>query len=100
MTAFKIGPLDFVVKLVVFYAHERFWQWYGPHPAIYKVALWKILAVAMTTATTIIMTGRLDLALKLGPSDFFCKLFLYCAHDQLWFSLAKLRKQRNPKKEY
>jgi uncharacterized membrane protein len=90
--ALKIGPTDFVVKLVVFYLHERFWQLAFaqqlPHKQLLKVSLWKVLAVSMTMATTVAVTGKLDLALKLGPADFFFKLFLYWAHEVMWDSLS------------
>ena len=52
------------------------------------MALWKLLAVTMTTATTVFVTGDLSLALKLGPADFFIKLFLYYGHELLWDNIA------------
>mmetsp|Transcript_10589 Transcript_10589/g.19541 ORF Transcript_10589/g.19541 Transcript_10589/m.19541 type:complete len:361 (+) Transcript_10589:1411-2493(+) len=86
--AFKIGPVDFVVKLVVFYLHERFWQLAATrtlsNKRFWKMCLWKVLALSMTTGTAVVMTGSLDVALKLGPADFFVKLFLYYAHEVLW----------------
>lgn len=98
-TAIKIGPTDFIVKLIVFYMHERLWQVealstiYGKQ--FLKVALWKLLAVTMTMGTTIMITGEVALALKLGPMDFISKLLLYAAHDAIWnmISFGKLKEQ-------
>ncbi|GBG24493.1 Hypothetical Protein FCC1311_007112 [Hondaea fermentalgiana] len=87
-TALKIGPLDFVLKLAVFYAHERIWLQPRlqavPRRSLAKMWSWKAIALSMTVGTTIAVTGRADLALKLGPLDFFLKLFLFYAHERIW----------------
>lgn len=91
-TALKIGPLDFVLKLVVFYAHERLWLFDTmqnlTNKRFLKMCLWKVIALSMTMITTIAVTGKLDLALKLGPADFFAKLFLYYFHEFIWDKIS------------
>mmetsp|Transcript_12966 Transcript_12966/g.21000 ORF Transcript_12966/g.21000 Transcript_12966/m.21000 type:complete len:143 (-) Transcript_12966:299-727(-) len=86
--ALKIGPLDFVLKLIVFYLHERVWLTVFAqsivHKAFWKMCSWKVIALSMTISTTYYVTGEIGLALRLGPADFFAKLFLYYAHEKIW----------------
>ena len=86
--ALSIGGLDFVVKLVVFYLHERMWQFLPLLALLYrdawKLASWKLLAVLMTTVTSFYVTGSLSTAFKIGPSDFTTKLLLYWLFDRAW----------------
>lgn len=92
----KIGPLDFILKLLVFHAHERFWLTPSMQSlsrrALSKMCMWKLIAVTMTVLTTLAVTGELTLAFKLGPSDFFVKLFLYSAHERIWESISMGRR--------
>lgn len=78
--------------MAVFYAHERLWTLGSmqrlAHKRLLKVALWKVVAVSMTVATTVAITGELSLALRLGPLDFLAKLGLYYAHEVLWEAVS------------
>lgn len=87
-TALKIGPLDFVLKFIVYYIHERLWLLDAlqrfENRRFLKMWSWKAIALSMTIGTTIAVTGRPDLALKVGPADFFLKLFIFYAHEAIW----------------
>jgi len=99
--AFKIGPIDFVVKFITFFAHERLWQ-IPPLLKLHnrrflKMMLWKVIALSLTISTSFFVTGKMEFALRLGPVDFFSKMFLYYFHEFVWdhisYGLVSLKQE-------
>lgn len=48
---------------------------------------WRITATIVTTVISWIITGEATLALSIGGIEFFSKIFLYYAHERLWYSI-------------
>lgn len=93
-SAIKIGFVEFLIKLAIYYAHERIWenrrkgQEITPKSTLYKTISWRIIA----TATTFIIAGavleRFDLiALAIAGVESVTKFVLYYLHERLWLKL-------------
>lgn len=91
-TAFKVGIPDFVAKFLVFYAFERFWLLENmqtlKHRTLLKLLSWKALAVAISMAVTLYVTGSLAVSLKLGPIDTTLKTAMLYLHERMWEGVA------------
>ncbi|WP_298417990.1 DUF2061 domain-containing protein [uncultured Kordia sp.] len=99
--AIKIGAFEFLLKLAIYYVHERSWlkilgkQATETKEILYKTISWRIIA---TTATFIISGIILDafdeVALYIALTESFTKFILYYFHEKIWLKLP-LGKIRN-----
>ena len=98
--ALTIGFLEFLIKLVAYFVHERIWlsiqfeKRFGVTRTIYKTLSWRVLA----TVVTFIIAGEIlnskdNAALYIAGIEVFTKSLLYYMHERLWLTLplGKLR---------
>ena len=98
--ALTIGFLEFLIKLVAYFVHERIWlsiqfeKRFGVTRTIYKTLSWRGLA----TVVTFIIAGEIlntkdNTALYIAGIEVFTKSLLYYMHERLWLTLplGKLR---------
>lgn len=52
--------------------------------SIAKTISWRALATLITFAISLLLTGRLDIAVKIGLADTLVKLFVYYFHERAW----------------
>ena len=88
--ALKIGAIEFVIKLAVYYLHERIWQKYktgkiSRKQTIHKTISWRIVA----TTITFIISGAIlksfnEVALFIALTELITKFALYYGHERLW----------------
>ena len=99
--AIKIGASEFLIKLAIFYFHERIWMHYLGRQAtatkeiLYKSLSWRLIA----TVTTFIISGIIlnnfdEIALYIALTELFTKFLLYYLHEKMWLKLP-LGKLRN-----
>lgn len=92
--ALAIGGVEFLLKFVVYYLHERVWQRFrkdGPvtkKRTIYKSISWRLVATTMT----FIISGTIlesfdEVALFIALTELFTKFVLYYFHERLWLRL-------------
>ena len=92
--ALKIGFSEVIIKLALYYIHERIWerkrrgQKITAKTSLFKTISWRIIA---TTTTFIIAGAVLDnfnsLALTIAIVESFSKFILYYGHERLWIKL-------------
>lgn len=92
--ALKIGFAEFILKLGIYYFHERIWERYReegpitPKRTLYKTITWRIVA---TTTTFLISSAVLDsfneVALFIALTELITKFALYYFHERLWLKL-------------
>jgi uncharacterized membrane protein len=99
--AIKIGASEFLLKLVIFYFHERIWLSYLGKQAttnkeiIYKSISWRIVATSTTFIISgIVLNGFNEVALYIALTELFTKFVLYYVHEKIWLKLP-LGKIRN-----
>lgn len=99
--AIKIGTIEFFIKLLIYYVHERIWQFsfkngvVTPKVSLFKSISWRLLA---TTMTFIISGAVLEsfgaAALSIALIEVFTKFTFYYLHERLWLKipLGRVRK--------
>ena len=93
--ALKIGASEFLLKLAIYYFHERVWlrilkkQATTSKEILYKTISWRVIA----TTTTFIISGLVlsdgfgEIALYIALIELFTKFVLYYLHEKLWLKL-------------
>ena len=99
--AIKIGLVEFLLKLAVYYMHERVWQFalkdgvVSKKETLFKTISWRVLASAMTFLISGAILNAFDeIALYIALTESISKFILYYAHERLWIMLplGKMRK--------
>ena len=92
--ALKIGASEFLIKLAIYYFHERAWlnilkkQATSTKEILHKTISWRVVA----TTTTFIISGIIldafdEVALYIALMELFTKFVLYYFHERLWLKL-------------
>lgn len=92
--AIKIGASEFLIKLTIYYFHERIWlntlkkQATTNKEILRKTISWRIVA----TTTTFIISGIIlnafdEIALYIALTELFTKFVLYYIHERIWLKL-------------
>jgi len=100
-SAIKIGSIEFLIKLLVYYLHERIWQGLlinnrvTQKRTLKKTISWRVLATTMTFLISGSVLNAFDeVALYIALTELFTKFALYYLHERLWLKLP-LGKIRN-----
>lgn len=105
--ALKIGASEFLLKLVIFYIHERIWLRFLGKQAItnkeilYKSISWRLVATLMTFIITGVVLDMFNqITLYVALTELVTKFGLYYLHEKLWLKLplGKIRNFFFPKK--
>tara|TARA_B100000242_G_scaffold291948_1_gene266300 strand:- start:461 stop:940 length:480 start_codon:yes stop_codon:yes gene_type:complete len=100
-SALTIGVLEFSIKFVSYYMHERIWltiqfkKRFGVTRTLFKTLSWRIIA----TIITFIVAGEIlntqdNAALYIAGIEIFTKSLLYYMHERIWLILP-IRKIRS-----
>ena len=92
--AFKIGAIEFILKLLIYYSHERIWQFFtilnnvSKKKTLIKTVSWRIVG----TTTTFIITGTVlknfnEAALFIVLLELISKFILYYFHERFWLKI-------------
>ena len=98
--ALTIGVLEFSIKFVSYYIHERIWltikfkKRFGVTRTLFKTLSWRVIA----TVITFIVAGEIlnsqdNAALYIAGIEIFTKSLLYYMHERIWLilPLGKIR---------
>ena len=98
--ALTIGALEFSIKFVSYYIHERIWltiqfkRRFGVTRTLFKTLSWRVIA----TVITFIVAGEIlnsqdNAALYIAGIEIFTKSLLYYMHERIWLilPLGKIR---------
>ena len=98
--ALTIGFLEFLIKFVAYFVHERIWlsiqfeKRFGVTRTLFKTLSWRVIATVITffVAGEILNTND-NTALYIAGIEVFTKSLLYYMHERLWLilPLGKLR---------
>lgn len=99
--AIQIGFVEFLLKLAIYYIHERIWQFalqdgvITPRKTIYKTISWRVLASILTFVISgAILNEFGEIALFIALAESVTKFILYYLHERIWLKLplGKIRK--------
>jgi len=100
-SAIKIGAVEFLIKYLAYYIHERIWQsalkdgFLSPRKTLYKTISWRIIATTMTFIISGAVLNVFDeVAVFIAITELFTKFALYYLHERMWLKLP-LGKIRN-----
>lgn len=91
--AISIGLTEVLSKIIIFYFHERIWNFIrlgrsSDGPKIYrsltKTISWRITGTLDTILLTFLFTGQVDTAISVGVTEVATKLILYFIHERVW----------------
>jgi len=92
--ALKIGASEFLLKLAIYYFHERIWlkilkkQASTNKEVLYKTISWRIIATVTTFIISgVILNGFNQIAFYIAFIELFTKFVLYYIHEKLWLKL-------------
>ena len=101
--ALKIGGIEFFLKLLIYYGHERVWIQFiksftfSKQQSILKTISWRLLA----TTTTFLISGAVlnefnEIALFIALLELISKFILYYTHERIWIKIPLgLNKKNN-----
>ena len=100
--ALKIGGIEFFLKLLIYYAHERAWLQliksfiFSKQQSLLKTISWRLLA----TTTTFLISGAVlnefnQIALFIALLELISKFILYYIHERIWIKIPLGLKKNN-----
>jgi uncharacterized membrane protein len=85
----QIGMADAVVKMLLYYAHERVWHGhYAERPNrrhVLKSVSWRMVGTLSTILLAYLIWGEGLASLQIGGAETLTKMILYYFHEKLWF---------------
>ena len=92
--AIKIGVIEFFLKLLIYYAHERVWLkiiksfTFSKQQSLFKTISWRFVA----TTTTFLISGAVlndfnEIALFIALLELISKFILYYVHERIWIKI-------------
>ena len=98
--ALKIGVLDFLIKFIAYFIHERIWlsiqfeKRFGITITLFKTLFWRVVATVITFfVADEILNTKDNTTFYIAGIEVFTKSLLYYIHERLWLilPLGKLR---------
>lgn len=85
----KIGVIEIVTKMTLYYFHERIWFNTKITNAnkrhLYKTVTWRLVGTLDTMIIGYLVTGNAIIGLKIGFFEVATKLILYYLHEKIWY---------------
>lgn len=85
----KIGTLEIVSKMLLYYLHERLWFRSKIKNSnkrhFLKTFSWRFVGTLDTFTISWIVTGNLFTGVKIGLIETISKMILYYYHEKLWY---------------
>ena len=105
----KIGSIEVLSKMILYYLHERVWFKKGTsNPEtrhVLKTFTWRLIGTMDTILISGLILGNFLIGGKIGFVETFTKIILYYLHEKLWYKfnyglnrrrkLKRLKKKRN-----
>lgn len=104
-TALKIGAVEVVTKILLYYTHERLWMkvdWFrnrevrpdgttvltdNHYRSLVKGASYRFFGTLDTMVIALFITGNYTKAFSIGFTEVFTKIGLFYLHERLWMRI-------------
>ncbi len=94
-TAINIGAIEFFLKLLIYYGHERAWNGYlqgkpqTPRVSLFKTISWRLVASTTTFVIAYLVlsnngSGSESKAFTVVGIEFVAKFIIYYLHERAW----------------
>ncbi|MEM9678749.1 MAG: DUF2061 domain-containing protein [Bacteroidota bacterium] len=88
-TGVKIGIVETISKIVLYYFHERFWfnsNVKDPNKRhLIKTITWRAIGTVDTILIAWIISGDSIVGVKIGFFEVVTKMLLYYCHEKIWY---------------
>ncbi|MBS1518560.1 MAG: DUF2061 domain-containing protein [Bacteroidetes bacterium] len=106
-SALKIGGIELITKLILYYLHERLWNFFhigkkieseingviiytDKHwKSVAKSISWRVIGTIDTIIISYFVTGSINRAFEIGFTEVFTKMLLYYLHERAWLRIGK-----------
>ena len=103
-SAIEIGLIEFIVKLGIYYIHERVWQKILKSKSVskkwslFKTISWRAVATSTTFLISDAVLDNFEGAIYIAVLELITKFALYYFHERLWLKMPLGRIQNYFKK--
>lgn len=105
--AFKIGGIELFTKILLYYIHERTWNFYhigkklisekdgvkiytDKHwKSVAKSVSWRTIGTIDTIIISFFVTGSVKTAAEIGFTEVFTKMLLFYLHERIWLRITE-----------
>ena len=105
--ALKIGGIELFTKILLYYIHERIWQFHhiGKREILnsrneigyedkhwrsfVKGISWRFFGTIDTIVIAYFITGEIKVAFEIGFTEVFTKMFLFYFHERIWLRFTR-----------
>jgi uncharacterized membrane protein len=94
ITGLKVGGLEVVTKLIIYFLHERAWRigWekqsdkyhHSKKRSLYKAITYRIIGTMDTFFIAWFFTGSITTGGYVAIAEVFTKIFIYYVHERIW----------------
>lgn len=96
----KIGGLELITKMFLYYCHERIWYKINVSESkkrhLFKTITWRIIGTLDTMLLAWIITGNPLTGFSIGIVEVVTKMLLYYLHERAWYKIDFGLENRNP----
>lgn len=100
----KIGFLELVTKMILYYFHERLWfrsKIASPNRRhLLKTISWRGVGTLDTFLLGWLITGNPLTGLKIGGAEVITKMLLYFGHEKVWYRIDYGLDERQRKNKF
>lgn len=90
-TGLKIGLVEVISKMILYYLHERMWFNYGMRDSkmrhLSKTLTWRMIGTMDTMLLSWIITANPLTGLQIGVAEVITKMILYYLHERSWYRI-------------
>ncbi|WP_282163161.1 DUF2061 domain-containing protein [Ulvibacterium marinum] len=90
-TGFKIGAVEVITKMALYYLHERIWFNIGVKDSkkrhLIKTMTWRVIGTTDTILLSWFITGSSEIGIQIGITETITKMFLYYLHERAWYQI-------------
>jgi len=87
----KIGGVEVVTKMMLYYFHERIWFNIGINKSrkrhLLKTITWRAIGTMDTILLSWLISGSPLTGLKIGLAEVITKMILYYFHERTWYRI-------------
>ena len=100
LMGFKIGGVEVVTKMILYYLHERLWYkinfrnvndetsfQISKKRHVAKTIMWRAIGTLDTMTIAWIISGNPMMGVKVGGAEVVTKMVLYYFHERVWYRI-------------
>ena len=91
----KISIIDFLVKLIFYYLHEKIWDNVNNKilnlKLLYKTISWRVLGSSTTIIISCLILSNPVIGFKIGIFEVLSKMALYFLHEKVWLNVKYIK---------